>query len=63
MKSNRAVGPIKSLSRMPITPLTAEHLSSLEAFERWQRESPHANVSTQAEESATDSSRGQSLKN
>jgi hypothetical protein len=63
MKSNRAVGPIKSSSGMPVTPQTAEHLSSLEAFERWQRESPHANTRMQAEESPSDSSRGQSLKN
>jgi hypothetical protein len=63
MKSNRSVGQVKSSPRMPAAPLTPEHLSALEAFERWQRESPHADTSSQQEESGPDSARNQFLKN
>jgi hypothetical protein len=45
MKSNRSVGhvdPGKSSLRIPVSTLTTDHLSALEAFERWQRESPRA---------------------
>jgi hypothetical protein len=40
MKSNRSLGPVKSPRSIPVSTLTTEHLSALEAFERWQRESP-----------------------
>ena len=52
MKSNRSVGPVdpvKSSLRIPVSTLTTEHLSALEAFERWQRESPRAGAITTEE--------------
>jgi hypothetical protein len=38
MKSHRSVSPVKPPLRIPVSTLTTEHLSALEAFERWQRE-------------------------
>jgi hypothetical protein len=52
MKSNRSVGQVSSPLRIPVSTLTRAHLSALEAFERWQRESPRSDAAT--EERATD---------
>ena len=46
MKSNRPVGPVKPPPRIPSAALSTEHLTALAAFERWQRESPHAHALT-----------------
>ena len=51
MKNNRPVGPVKPSARMPVAALNNDHLSALAAFERWQRESPHARTSNQAGDS------------
>jgi hypothetical protein len=61
MKSHRSTGPVKSSPRIPVSTLTTEHLSALEAFERWQRESLRAG----AVDSTEDSERGadRSVKN
>ena len=53
MKSNRSVGPVKSPVTIPVRPLTTEHLSALEAFERWQRESPRPSSFYATRDSAT----------
>jgi hypothetical protein len=53
MKSNRSVGPVKSPLRIPVSALTIEHLSALEAFERWQRESPRPGTLNATPDSAT----------
>ena len=38
MKSHRSVSPVKPSHGIPVSTLTTEHLSALEAFARWQRE-------------------------
>jgi hypothetical protein len=53
MKSNRSVGPVKSPRSIPVSPLTTEHLSALDAFERWQRESPRPGTFNVTADSAT----------
>jgi predicted MarR family transcription regulator len=53
MKGNRSVGQVSSPLRIPVSTLTRAHLSALEAFERWQRESPRSDAAT-TEERATD---------
>ena len=53
MKSQRSVGPAKSPLRIPASTLTTEHLSALEAFERWQRESPRPGTFSATPDSAT----------
>jgi hypothetical protein len=60
MKGNRSVGQVSSPLRIPVSTLTREHWSALEAFERWQRESPRSDTAT-TRERATDSD--QPLKN
>jgi hypothetical protein len=47
MKAHRPVGSAKSALRIPVSALTTEHLSAVAAFERWQRESPHSDTSTE----------------
>jgi len=42
MKSHRLVSPVKTPLRIPVSTLATEHVSALEAFERWQRESLRA---------------------
>jgi hypothetical protein len=54
MKSHRSVGPVKSPLRIPVSTLTTEHLSALQAFERWQRESPRSGAVHSTEESERD---------
>jgi hypothetical protein len=54
MKSHRSVGPVKSPLRIPVSTLTTEHLSALQAFERWQRESLHAGAVQWTEDSQRD---------
>ena len=52
MKSNRSVGPVDPVESplgTPVSTLTTEHLSALEAFQRWQRESPRAAAVTREE--------------
>jgi hypothetical protein len=53
MKSNRSVGPVKSPLSIPVSAVTTEHLSALEAFERWQRESPRPGTFHARPDSAT----------
>jgi len=53
MKSHRSIGPIKT-PRIPLSTLTTERLSALEAFERWQRESLRAGTVTSTEDSQKD---------
>jgi hypothetical protein len=52
MKGNRSIGQVSSPLRIPVSTL-GEHVSALEAFERWQRESPRSDAAT-TEERATD---------
>jgi hypothetical protein len=52
MKSQRSVGPVKSPLRIPASTLTTERLSALEAFERWQRESPRSLIVSPTEDSS-----------
>ena len=52
MKSQRSVGPVKSPLRIPASTLTIEHLSALEAFERWQRESPRSLILNPTQDSS-----------
>ena len=59
MKSNRSVGPVKQQPlRIPVSTLTTEHLSAVEAFERWQREPPRPGTATDSTEDP-----GQPVKN
>jgi hypothetical protein len=53
MKSQRLAGPAKSPLRIPVSTLTTEHLSALEAFERWQRESPRSLIVNPTEDSSS----------
>jgi len=52
MKNNRATGPVRTPVRIPVAALSPDHPSSLAAFERWQRESPHAGPLSQADGSS-----------
>jgi hypothetical protein len=54
MKSHRSAGPVKTPPRIPVSTLTTEHLSALEAFERWQRESLRTVSSTEHAERDTE---------
>jgi hypothetical protein len=53
MKSHRSIDPVKT-PRIPVSTLTTEHLSALEAFERWQRESLRAGTVNSTEGSRRD---------
>jgi len=53
MKTNR-VGPVKPPARISVAALGTDHLSALAAFERWQRESPHAVASPRAGDAGHD---------
>jgi hypothetical protein len=57
MKSHRLVGPVKNPLRIPVSTLATEHLSALEAFERWQRESLRAGAVNPTEDSEKDADR------
>jgi len=64
MKSNRTVGQEKSPPRFPIGALNTEHLSAVEAFERWQRESPRARMFASSDDRTTTTAKSRrALKN
>jgi hypothetical protein len=53
MKNQRPAGSAKPPARIPVAALNTDHLSALAAFERWQRESPHAGSLVQDRDSNT----------
>jgi hypothetical protein len=55
MKANRSIGPVKPQLKVPVSTLTTDHLSALEAFERWQRELPCSGAVNSAQNPTTDS--------
>jgi hypothetical protein len=57
VKGNRSIGQTKSPPRLPVSALKTERLSAVAAFEQWQRESPHSDVVTAADDRTTDSAR------
>jgi hypothetical protein len=64
MKGNRSVGVAKSAPCLPVSTLATERLSAVAAFERWQRESPHSDPFSAAQDRTTDPARtDQPLKN